>query len=328
MISKSVVGNMHNLFSKERRELTPTLPSQVINEMAQRRNRFHHYIWHRVRNTWLRLKEDERQAVRNINPAWEPPRPARDKAERPIRDNESGEDFLFMHRQMITLVNEILSEVGDADYPRIKGWKRVPLPGDADYPVPDFPGSGLEEIKSVEYFELYIAPWERQYTDPDYLRAVTLGQLGSDIEFTIHNDMHMRWAAPSPVGYRPTTAITKGIGEQWDATGYDYLGDTYSSHVNPVFWKLHGWVDDRIEDWKLANGLMSEIAWKATWVGLADHQHDEPHHAAEVDARVARTRAVVAGAHDELQQIDRIISASGANDFDGFFRPASRSRRP
>jgi len=31
------------------------------------------------------------------------------------------------------------------------------------------------------------------------------------------------------------------------------LGDFYSSHVNPVFWRLHGWVDDRIEDWFAAH---------------------------------------------------------------------------
>lgn len=296
--------------------------------MAQRRHRFHHYLWHRVRNAWLRLKEDERQAVRNINHSWEPPHPARDEAGRPIRDNNSGEDFLFMHRQMIARANEILSEVGDPNYPRVEGWKRVPLPFDADYPVPDFPGSGLEEVKSVEYFEQFIAPWERQYTDPDYLRTVTLGQFGSDIEFTIHNEMHMRWAASSSVGYRPTTSIMQGIGEQWDATAYNYLGDTYSSHVNYIFWKLHGWMDDRIEDWKLANGVTAEIAWKGTWVGPTDHQHHEPHDAADAVARVARTRAALAGAHDELQQIDRIISASGASDFDGFFRPAARPRRP
>lgn len=35
----------------------------------------------------------------------------------------------------------------------------------------------------------------------------------------------------------------------WGDPKYDYLGDFYSSHVNPLFWKLHGWVDDRIEDW-------------------------------------------------------------------------------
>ena len=29
----------------------------------------------------------------------------------------------------------------------------------------------------------------------------------------------------------------------------DYLGEFFSSHVNPLFWRLHGWVDYRIEDW-------------------------------------------------------------------------------
>ena len=315
----------HNLSFAERRMIA-ILPSRVISEMAQRRHRFHHYLWHRMRNTWLRLREDERQAVRHINNSWEPPRPARDGNGRPIRNNDSGEDFLFMHRQMITRVNEILSGVGDPNYPRAEGWKRVPAPGDADYPVPDFPGSGLEGVKSAEYFEQFITPWERQYTNPDYLRAVTLGQLGSDIEFTIHNDMHMRWAAPSSVGYRPTTSITQAIAEQWDATAYNYLGDTYSSHVNPVFWKLHGWVDDRIEDWRLANGVTTEIAWKGTWVGPADHKHYEPRHAADADSTTVGIQTAPADAGEELQQIDQIISASGASDFDGFFRPATHPR--
>ena len=25
--------------------------------------------------------------------------------------------------------------------------------------------------------------------------------------------------------------------------------DFYSSHVNPLFWGLHEWIDDRIDDW-------------------------------------------------------------------------------
>jgi hypothetical protein len=293
--------------------------------MAQRQHRFHHYLWHRVRNAWLRLSEEERQAVRSINPGWEPPHPARDASGRPIRDNDSGEDFLFMHRQMIAHVNATLAQVGDLGYPRVEGWRRVPPPGDADYPVPDFPGSGLEEVKSPEYFEQYIAPWERRYADPDHLRSVTLGQLGCDIEFNIHNDMHMRWAAPSPVGYRPPTAVTGEIDGQWDAPAYDYLGDTYSSHVNPVFWKLHGWVDDRIEDWKRANGVAGDIDWRGAWVGPATHPHHETPHA-RAGARATRTPAAVAAAPDELQQIDRIISASAVSDTDGFFHPVPRPR--
>ena len=35
----------------------------------------------------------------------------------------------------------------------------------------------------------------------------------------------------------------------WDDPKYDYLGESYSSHVNILFCRLTGWVDDRIEDW-------------------------------------------------------------------------------
>ena len=75
------------------------------------------------------------------------------------------------------------------------------------------------------------------------------------IEMTIHNAMHLRWAAcfglHSSRPLQPTGEVdpTKGevIEARWDDTRYDFLGDTYSSHVNPIFWKLHGWIDDRIE---------------------------------------------------------------------------------
>jgi hypothetical protein len=303
--------------------VTPTLPTQVITEMAQRSHRFHHYLWHKVRNSWLRLTESEMQAVRDINPRWIPPRPAVDAMRRPIRNNNSGEDFLFMHRQMIALVNSILTQISNPDYPRVEGWRRIPPPGDPEYPVPEFTGSGLEEIKSVEYFEQFISAWERRYADPNYLSSVTLGQLGSDIEFTIHNDMHTRWAAPSPVGYRPTTVLAQEINVQWDDPVYNYMGDTYASHVNPIFWKLHGWVDDRVEDWRQVNGI-GEIEWNGNWVGPMSHHHNDEEHFH--DTLLAANTETKSNVRDELQQIDRIISASAASEADGFFRPTPRSR--
>lgn len=302
--------------------MIPILPERVITELSQRHHRFHHYLWHRVRNSWSRLAESERDAIHQIDPAWLPPRPALDAMRRPIRDNDSGEDFLFMHRQMLALVNAILAQVNSPDYPRVEGWQRVPPPDDPDYPVPYFPDSGLEEIKSDEYFERFIAPCERQYTDPNYLRGVTLGQLGSDIEFTIHNDLHMRWAAPSPVGYRLTTVITQNIDEQWDAPAYVYLGDTYSSHVNPIFWKLHGWVDDRIEDWKRVHGVAGDIEWRGTWLGPTRH-HQVPFH--ETMPATRREDEIIKEL-ENLPEIDRIISASSASEIDGFFRPRRHGR--
>jgi hypothetical protein len=77
--------------------------------------------------------------------------------------------------------------------------------------------------------------------------------------------MHMRWASvprdpssdeaqrgqPIPAGPAPLDFDTK-----WLEPEYDHLGETFSSHVNPIFWRLHGWVDDRIEDWFKAQEMV------------------------------------------------------------------------
>lgn len=293
--------------------VTQTLPTEVINKMAQHRTRFHRYLWHRLRNSWLSLTEGERNAVRAAAPEWEPPRPALDALRSPLRNNGSGEDFLFMHRQMLECVNVMLSLLGEAiGGDRVRGWHRLPPPGDTEYPVPEFPDSGLEEFKSPEYYESFLAPLERRFTDADYLRGVTLGQLGSDIEFTVHVGAHVRWAAPSAVGYRPTYSGEGGIEAPWDEPAYDYLGDTYSSHVNPVFWKLHGWINNRVEDWRRAHGIEGVIVWEHTWVGPP------------VDLEHNRQDELVLLEEERWRRIDRIISASGTSAFDGFFRPQTR----
>ena len=76
--------------------MIPALPNEVSIEMALRPHRFHHYLWHKVRNTWQRLTQNEQRAIYDINPAWVPPRPALSPLGLPNRDNNSGEDFLFM----------------------------------------------------------------------------------------------------------------------------------------------------------------------------------------------------------------------------------------
>lgn len=290
------------------------LPPQLVSEMARRRRRLHHYLWHRVRESWLRLLENEQQAVRDVNPGWAPPRPALDALGRPVRDNNSGEDFLYMHRRMIALAEEILVRVGDPGHPRVEGWRRVPPPGDLNYPVPEFPDSELDWVKSPTYFTRYIARWERQFTDPQYLKGVTLGQLGSDIEFTICQDLHVRWTAPSPVGYRQPDESVRWAGERWDTPDYNFLGDNYSSHINPLFWKIHGWVDERVEDWKRVRGIGGDIEWQGTWVGPRE--------------AFAGT-APADEADDEMWRVDGIISGSVTGGTDGFFRPViQRMRSP
>jgi hypothetical protein len=97
----------------------------------------------------------------------------------------------------------------------------------------------------------------------------TLGELGSRLEFSIHNALHMRWSS-QPTMNRPDADPTQPdatIPTAFDDPSYDFLGDTYSSHVNYIFWKLHGWIDNRIEDWKAANGVTGEPHWVGTWMG-------------------------------------------------------------
>jgi hypothetical protein len=251
--------------------------------MAERQQRWHHYAWHQVRNNWLRYNSETQNELRNLG--WEPPRPAREFNSNPngtpIYDNFSGEDFLYMHRHMIAMVNRKLEEINDPLYQKVEGWKKVPRPIDEDYPVPppwttDDLGfnSFIRDVKSDQYFEANFVRWERDYTDPTYLSQITLGEYGARLEFSIHNMMHMRWAK-EPQGERPPADPTNpsSIDIQWDDPSYDYLGDTYSSHVNPIFWKLHGWIDERIEDWKNAHGITGPIEWIGTWMGNMHHQH-------------------------------------------------------
>ncbi len=165
------------------------------------------------------MTPEEQQAVRDIDPAWEPPRPALDANRNVLRDNNSGQDFRYMHHEMIKMVNGILADVGDPNYPSVYGWTHIPPPGDLDYPVPAL--DGFERVKSAEFYHDFMAPWQSWYKSPAYLRRATLGQLGADLEWTIHNAMHNRWAAESAVGPRPDTPLAEAVDPRWDDPACD-----------------------------------------------------------------------------------------------------------
>lgn len=256
--------------------MSAPLPGAVIDAMAARATRLHHWMFHSVRNGWSFFTPAQRTKLEDLG--WKPPRPAQGgnpANPSPAVDNDSGEDFLYMHRQMIADVDAILAQSNEAEYPRVEGWAQIPALADADYPVPPgwhsgIPGldQALQRAKSPEAYA-QLAQWERDFTDPVKLKQWTLGQLGSRLEYSIHNQMHMRWCS-EPSSMRPGAGLFDTIDTQWDAPPYDWLGDTYSSHVNPMFWKLHGWIDDRIEDWKAAHNVAA-IEWTGTWMGPATH---------------------------------------------------------
>jgi hypothetical protein len=300
------------------------LPKEVIEMMAKREHRMHHWLWHEVRNNWHQYPSDIQAKIEDLG--WRPPRPVQDENGNPDLGNDSGEDFLYMHRQMIADVNAILAQVKDPNYPRVKGWLVVPSLEDPSYPVPPAwfdpesqapnltPFASLERIKSDIFYQKRFRFWQRTFTDPTFLRSVTLGELGVIIELTIHSAMHMRWAAsmgttrPNPLQVSGEVDPTGGeaIGMEWDDPRYDFLGDTYSSHVNPIFWKLHGWIDDRVEGWKTANGIFGNDFWKGTWLGRMPGHEEEG------------TSPALHGAHEhtislmsEMQEVTNLIASTG-----------------
>lgn len=121
------------------------------------------------------------------------------------------------------------------------------------WPIPMAPNfeRRLAQLKTDAFYWSRMRWWDFQYKDPTYLATLTLGELGSLIEFSVHNDMHIRW---SDIPRDPVTNELVPLGRddwdistKWDDPRYNWLGEFYSSHVNPVFWRLHGWIDDRIE---------------------------------------------------------------------------------
>ena len=249
------------------------LPEPLIALSANRQMRIHHYMWHQTRNQWNTLTEEQRTEL--TNRGWGVTRPSQDAQGTFITDNGAGEDFLYMHRQMIIEINRILA-AGNYTYGnQIVGWTEIPAQNDPDWPVPPVYGNDQNIVRAKsEEFLANIKTLETRFKDPSYLRTISLGELGARLEYEIHNALHVRFSSQSTLT-RPDPQPfwnTDQIDTQYDSPTYDWMNDFYSSHVNVYFWKLHGWVDDRINDWQRANGL-SSIQWNNTWMGVDHHNH-------------------------------------------------------
>ncbi|WP_347901167.1 PvdJ/PvdD/PvdP-like protein [Pseudomonas purpurea] len=250
--------------ARERIGLTPTLLAWLISP----EHRLFHQLWHASRDKWHTLSEEKRGALRGIG--WQPgPRDQERDARGPRKDrNGSGIDFFFMHRHMLGTARSMQD---------IASWSSFPMPqpelerdrqgfaryfdnhdgfalpptwmaeDDADY------SQWVSDIKAPETYHSNFQVWESQYRDPRYLSKLTLGQFGSEIELGLHDWLHMRWASvprdPSNGAPVPMARDPADFSARWFHPENDFLGDPFSSHVNPVFWYFHGWIDDRLEDW-------------------------------------------------------------------------------
>lgn len=216
-----------------------SLPPVIVTMLSSRRHRLRHFLWHAVRGAWNdpQLTPEVKQFIREKG--WAPPndRAPFDARGKLILDNYSGEDFLYMHRQMIKEVNELLAQMGE---PPISRWGKIPKPGEnsdflpppawnyADPSQDDATNavmtSRLQNVKSDEYFKHTLSIWEEFYSNTLNLRRISLGAYGNLLEMTIHNNLHMRWAS-EPVGYMPSPNFddTRIIDPRWDRYDYDYL---------------------------------------------------------------------------------------------------------
>lgn len=283
--------------ARERIGLNPTLLAWLVAP----EHRLFHQLWHASRDQWHKLPEDKRNALRGIG--WQPgPRDKERDARGPRKDrNGSGIDFFFMHRHMLGTARSM------QDLP---SWPRFPGPqpaleadrrGFARYfdnhdgfaLPPTWMASGDEqytqwvsEIKAAETYHSNFQVWESQYRDPRYLAKLTLGQFGSELELGLHDWLHMRWASvprdPSNGAPVPFARDPADFAARWYEPENDFLGDPFSSHVNPVFWHFHGWIDDRLEDWfraherfhpgELSRLEVNGVPWFAPgrWVEVGD----------------------------------------------------------
>lgn len=80
---------------------------------------------------------------------------------------------------------------------------------------------------------------------------------------------------------------------------------------NSIFWKLHGWIDDRIEDWKAANGVTGEPHWVDTWMGKMEMM---PMHGMEMLPLSVHPGFATMHALEHLQNVEQAIQVIAQAD--------------
>ena len=243
--------------------MAANLPLSVITLLASKMMRDHHQNWHLVRRPDMLATLSALERKQLADAGWVAPRP--------IKAQGSGVDFLAMHRDMISQVNKALAAAADPAYSSVKGWVAIPEdPMDADWPVPPtWPGadSSFAAAKTPKSLTANLKNAKDQFANGAWLKTQTIDEVGIAIENSIHNWFHQRWSA------EPWFGGYKGVpdpAQSEDDPRNDFLGSTYSSQVNETFWKLHGWIDDRITQWEMATGKKADLS--KAWLGPM-HMH-------------------------------------------------------
>ncbi|RRV10259.1 PvdJ/PvdD/PvdP-like protein [Pseudomonas sp. v388] len=291
--------------ARQRIELSPQLQAWATAP----ENRLYHQLWHASRDRWHELSESRRDALRGLG--WQPGPLGQERHARGrnMDRNGAGVDFFFMHRHMMTIARALNAP---------PAWRHFPLPQPAveqdragfvryfenadGFSVPpmwlspsdEFFTEGTELLKTPEAFHANFQMWDSRYRDADYLSRLTLGQFGSEMELGLHDWLHIRWASvprdPSDGAAVPAGRKPVDFSQRWFSPEYDCLVDALSSHVNPLFWCFHGWMDDRVEDWfdahqrahpgQVVRRRLYDVEWfeAGPWVEVAEPWMGPPTH--------------------------------------------------
>ena len=245
---------------------TPTLTRaqkfyQVSQTFAAVGHRLHHLLWHSIRNGWNRpgTSDYDRQLMAGAVPGedWRPSRPliygpsgTVDIVMTEQLSPGAGEDFFHMHREMVKIAKSILG--GDfVVVPNTTVLIRERERMIAEGLIQRIPIRNMQEFQQ----QLAAIRLTEQGMDALDLSRMTLGQLGTQLEWTLHNNLHERFARPAGeillLNATNPWSMQNFFAPQmpWNQPSYQHLGDPYASASNPLFWLIHSYVDQWIDRW-------------------------------------------------------------------------------
>ena len=163
----------------------------------------------------------------------------------------AGENFFYMHRMMIKMVQ---FELAMNDQPCLSSWSKLPVSNT------DPQGKKRSDLQAIL----------DRYSKKEFLRSTTLNGFGLTLEATLHQRLHEYYRGPIVDG--------RACSKEALAQGYcDDLLPNSTSPLNKYFWKIHGLVDELLGRWLEANGYQ-EVSTncrgrercyelRGTWVG-------------------------------------------------------------
>lgn len=190
----------------------------------------------------------------------------------------SGEDFLFMHRKMLKMLNV---ELGGNGQPCMRPPSQLPASiNDSRWPIPamQLPGMTAARRREIQAKLDEVRSMENELT-PQYMRGVSLGEMASKIEGGLHIALHQLFSTQQFGGPRTCSGPVGDAAPTDFSDACNELIPTQSAVSNRHFYELHSYIDGFVGKWLDANRTrydrISEncgndlrcYQWKGTWVG-------------------------------------------------------------